>query len=176
MLYLLDASSIITAQDGLYGINIVPEYWSWLQFQASSGICKIPKEIIKEIAPIDSQFKEWLSTNRNALQLASEVRTESVRHVMENGYGANLSEVELAKIGGDALLIAAACEGRRNRCVVTEENSRPSATRANRKIPDVCRELGVSCMTTNEFVRKLEFTTDWEKDAPESGLFPSSTD
>ena len=125
MLYLLDASSIITAQDGQYSIRDAPEFWSWLLFQAECAKCKIPKEVFDEISPSDPQHKEWLSANKTTLQLASEARFEYVQYVLEVGYGTNMSEIELTKIGGDPYLIASAYEDKRKHCVVTEEVSRP---------------------------------------------------
>jgi hypothetical protein len=42
MLYLLDANVLITANNTYYPIDQVPEFWSWLQYQAASGYVKVP--------------------------------------------------------------------------------------------------------------------------------------
>ncbi|MXW15547.1 MAG: DUF4411 family protein [Rhodothermaceae bacterium] len=41
MLYLIDASSLITVFYSFYSPNMVPEYWSWLEFQARKGVCQL---------------------------------------------------------------------------------------------------------------------------------------
>lgn len=48
------------------------------------------------------------------------------------------------------------------RRVVTTEGSKPSATRANRKIPDVCRDLMIECGTPFDLNRTLNFSTNWQ--------------
>ena len=49
MLYLLDASLLITANSSYYPVDSVPEYWDWLLHQASEGRVKVPREIFEEI-------------------------------------------------------------------------------------------------------------------------------
>jgi hypothetical protein len=49
MLYLLDANILITAANTYYGITRVPEFWSWLQHQETSGRIKIPVEMYEEV-------------------------------------------------------------------------------------------------------------------------------
>lgn len=51
MLYLIDASSLITVYYTYYSPDMVPEFWLWLEFQARKGICKIPPMIFAEIKP-----------------------------------------------------------------------------------------------------------------------------
>ena len=72
------------------------------------------------------------------------------------GYGPGLSEVELVKVGKDPFLIAAT-RGMPDRVVVTREVSKPGRTRANRKIPDVCATMDVTCITDFELWRLLDF-------------------
>ena len=67
MLYLIDASSLITVFYSYYSPDIVPEFQSWLEFQARKGVCKIPPMVFAEIKPKDEQFKEWLATNKKDL-------------------------------------------------------------------------------------------------------------
>ena len=49
MLYLLDASVLITANAQYYPVDRIPEYWEWLQHMGEEGYVKLPIEIFKEI-------------------------------------------------------------------------------------------------------------------------------
>ncbi len=89
------------------------------------------------------------------------VRAELVAHATDQGYAHNLTDEEIEKIGCDPFLIAYALVDIEQRRVVTTERSRPGKQRANRNIPDVCRELRVPCCDTFEFLRALNFTTRW---------------
>ena len=82
--------------------------------------------------------------------------------VIEQGYAKDLNDEEIETIGQDAFLIAYALADVQQRRVVTTETSRPRRKRANRHIPDVCRDLGIRCYNTFEFLRALDFTTRWK--------------
>ena len=170
MLYLLDASSGITVQDTYYSQNSVPEFWSWLLFQARKGICKIPPQVFDEITSTNRQFEKWVLDNRAFLTLDHSGNGELIQKVTSEGYGPNLSETELDKIGKDPFLIAPALEDPENCYIVTHETSKPAAQGANRKIPDICSQLGIKCLHTVEFIKELDFKTKWKDETPEQEL------
>jgi hypothetical protein len=58
-------------------------------------------------------------------------------------------------------LIAAALSDAANRCVATAEVSKPTTTRTNRRVPDVCNTLGVQWMDSFGLIRALDFSTSW---------------
>ncbi|MGC2371878.1 MAG: DUF4411 family protein, partial [Candidatus Sulfotelmatobacter sp.] len=63
MLYLLDANILITAANTYYGISRVPEFWSWLQHQGTSGHIKIPVEMYEEVLEgrkDDDELLDWV--------------------------------------------------------------------------------------------------------------------
>jgi hypothetical protein len=45
--------------------------------------------------------------------------------------------------------------------VVTVEVSKPSTKRANRRIPDVCKDLDLREYNSFQMLKDLDFTTDW---------------
>jgi len=49
MLYLLDASVLITAHNSYYPVDGVPEYWEWLAYMGEQGRVKMPFEIFDEV-------------------------------------------------------------------------------------------------------------------------------
>jgi hypothetical protein len=81
--------------------------------------------------------------------------------VTADGYAPDLNDAELVAVGRDPFLIAYAFADASERYVVSFENSAPTKQRANRKVPDVCKDLGVECVTLFELIKRLDFTTDW---------------
>jgi hypothetical protein len=111
----------------------------------------------------DDPLLDWITTPEieAALLLDEVVDVALVQRVVATGYAPDLTDYEVDKIGRDPFLIAYALADSANRIVVTLEASRPSVQRANRKVPDVCRAVGVkSCgpFTLND---ELDFRTGW---------------
>jgi len=94
------------------------------------------------------------------------VEADLVADVINNGYAPDLTEDEILQIGRDPFLIAYALASPANRCVVTTEASAPSKQRQNRRIPDVCATMGVSCCNTFAMTKALGFRTGWSSAAP----------
>jgi len=166
VLYLLDASVLITANAQYYPVDRIPEYWDWLAYMAKEGRVKLPIEIYEEIKEGPKQkdlLYDWLQQEeiKAALVLSDAVDAGIVQRVVSNGYGDDLSDSEVEQIGRDPFLIAHAL-ARSNRCVVTVENSQPSKMRHKRKIPDVCKSMGADCCDPFSFNRTLGFSTDWK--------------
>jgi len=166
MLYLLDANVLITANTQYYPIDQVPEFWSWIQHQASAGHVKIPLEVMEEVKAgprHGDRLIEWISQDDNyeALLLQETVDAVLVQRVVDVGYAPDLTDDEVEKIGRDPFLIAYALASPADRCVITTEVSRPSKQRSNRMIPDVCRTFGVQCFGQFVLNRNLGFRTGW---------------
>ena len=163
MLYLLDANVLIDANRDYYPINRVPEFWDWIAEMGRQGGIKIPLEIWEEmVSPRPGRpdvLVEWLTDHRDDLLLDEEVSENLVAQVTEERYAPGLTEDEIEKLGRDPFLIAYALADAQDRCVVTNERSRPNRTRANRHIPDVCGDLNVRCCDTFKLIRELDFRT-----------------
>ena len=160
MLYLIDANVLIRAHEDYYPLDRVPQFWTWLEEEALAGRIKMPLEIHNEIAISRGPLRDWVSERhiKQALILDEEADAELVNRVLADGYGENLTDSDLEKIGEDAFLIAYALASE-NRVVVTKETPKPSRQRANRKVPDVCNSLHVKWMTDFDLYRVLAFTT-----------------
>lgn len=171
MLYLLDASVLITAHNHYYPIDGVPEYWDWLIHVGQSGKVKIPFEIFEEIkdGPTDAEkdlLFAWLQDDatKKALLLPDTVDPTVVQKVLTEGYAPDLTDDQVEQVGRDPFLIAHAMCVPGGRCVVTVETSEPKKQRQNRKIPDVCKTFGQACCNPFVFNRTLGFRTQWKKD------------
>lgn len=163
MLYLLDANILITAANTYYGISRVPEFWSWLQHQGTSGQIKIPVEMYEEVLEgrkDDDELLDWVKhdANRKALLFDESSKPDLVRRVVREGYAKDLSDDEIEKLGRDPFLISYGLMDA-NRCIATTEVSKPSRQRHNRHIPDVCLTLKLSCCGPWDLNRHLGFKT-----------------
>ena len=164
-LYLLDANVLIDANMYYYPIERIPEFWNWLEAMGQQGLIKIPSEIFDEVVkprPDDpDQGIGWLLERENSLVFEDATPADLVARVTEEGYGDNLSDVDIAKIGRDPFLIAYAVQDTTYRTVVSNEVSRPSTQGANRRVPDVCTQFNVRCINVFQLIRELDFRTDW---------------
>jgi hypothetical protein len=168
-LYLLDASVLITANNGYYGIDRVPEFWEWLVFQGGASRCKLPIEIYEEIkAGRKDEEKDLLlkwakeTTTRDKLVLDEEVDPALANRAVTAGYASDLTDDEIILLGRDPFLLAYAMKDPAARCIVTVETTKKTRTRAKSKMPDVCEKLGVRCVDTIKFLQELDFRTTWK--------------
>jgi hypothetical protein len=138
-------------------------FWEWLVFKGGQGEIKLPQDIYEEITAGTDNLCDWLkdSQHRDALLLDEEVDLQIVQRVLSQGYSPRLSDTDILKVGRDPFLIATAMVSPDARIVVTTEVSRPSAIGANRRVPDVCRTMGVLCVTPFQMQATLNFSTGW---------------
>jgi hypothetical protein len=167
VLYLLDANVLITANSTYYPLDQVPEFWSWVHHQATSNRIKIPREIMEEIKAgrkDDDPLLDWICITEIAVALLLDeaVDVALVQHVVSTGYAPDLRDDEVEKVGRDPFLIAYALADPAVRTVVTTEVSRPSAQRANRKLPDVCQAVGAMSCGPFALNKALDFRTGWK--------------
>lgn len=158
----MDANALITAHNTWYGRQRVPEFWRWLLHHGNAGTVKMPTEIYGEVEGGNDELAEWMhdAATKKALLLTEVSDPARVQAVLAL-YGDPLTEADLITIGQDPFLIAAAL-GHADRRVVTAEGSKPKRVGANRHVPDVCNDCGVSWMHPVAFIAELNFTTDWD--------------
>ena len=164
MLHLLDANVLITASNTYYPLEQVPEFWSWIVYQATIGNIKLPLEILEEVLDgrkEDDPLLDWVKSNKSVLLLTETIDATILQVVINKGYAPDLTDDELEEIGRDPFLIAYAMADA-ERCVVTTEVSKPGKKRQNRKVPDVCNDLGVTCHNPFTTYRNLGFHTKWK--------------
>lgn len=165
-MHLLDANVLIDANRDYYPIERVPEFWEWLVHKRNTGSIKIPIEVYEEIKDGKDLLAEWAKQDEieKAMLLQEEADVSLVSLVINKGYATDLTDDEVITLGRDPFLIAYALKDKNKRVVVTTEVSKPSRQRANRHVPDVCRDLGISSCNTFQFVKNLNFSTNWKVD------------
>ena len=171
MQFLLDANTLMNAKNWYYPISRVPEFWDWLIHQGNLSNIKIPIEIYEEFK--DKKDKNgqkdelafWAENPKvkSALLLKEDSESNLVSKVIYEGYLENPTDEDITKMGRDPFLISYALKDKKNRCVVSEENTKPSKLGANKKIPDVCEILGIRCIKTFQLIQELNFTTSWNR-------------
>ena len=169
MLYILDANTLIDAKRDYYPFDAVPEFWTWLVHQGEEGVIKCPVEVWEEFSDTTNRdgerdaLAEWAAQTdvENALLLDEEVDPDLVKRITYGGYVANPTDDQLITIGRDPFLIAYGLADLQRRTIVTTEVSKPSKRAQNRKVPDVCNDFEVRCISTFELIRELKFSTRW---------------
>jgi hypothetical protein len=170
VLYLLDANVLITAHNQYYPLDRVPEFWGWIHHVAIEGHVKMPAEIFDEIkdgtkdAGKDLLYA-WIQdgSKKDALVLVEEPDVALVQKVINEGYANDLTDNEIEQLGRDPFLVAYALVAPTERCIVTTEVSKPSRTRQNRHVPDVCDTMNVKWYGPFDFLRVMNFSTNWKK-------------
>jgi hypothetical protein len=164
MIYLLDADTVIRADNRFFTRKRSASFWLWLPYQGAAGHVKIPREQFDEIVAGNGDLVDWLKTEevKDALLLESEVDAALVSKVLDEGYAPDLNEAQLIEVGKDPFLIAHAASAPGARTVVSFETSAPARLRQNRKIPDVCAQFGVPCVDLFAMVDALDYTEDWQ--------------
>jgi hypothetical protein len=165
VLYLLDANVLIDANRDYYPLDRVPEFWEWLEHQGRAGAAAVCREVYDELEAKNDELTRWGKSQeiRDALLLPEEPVPELVSRAVADGYAPDLTDDELEQLGRDPFLVAYALVDPGSRCVVTTEASKPRRKRANRHLPDVCRDLGVLCMGTFQLLQELDFKTGWRR-------------
>ena len=171
MLYLLDANVLIDANRDYYPIRRIPEFWEWLMFQGEQDLVKIPIEVFEELSNGNDELTAWIKITavKHSLLFTEQVDVPFVSKVVNEGYSMNLTDDEVMKLGRDPFLIAYALKSSIDRIVVTTEASKPGRIGANRHVSDVCKLLGVKWCHTFQFIRALNFSTDWKTSRETTG-------
>lgn len=145
---------------------MVPEFWDWIIHSANCGSIKMPLETYEEVrGGKKDHLSQWIAKPEAeaALILNEEFQSDLLNTVIDNGYAPDLTDTEIEQIGCDPFLIAYGLFSARDRIVVSDEVSKPSKQRGNRKVPDVCSVVGVQCCNTFSMLRALGFNTGWNK-------------
>ncbi|MCA6059072.1 DUF4411 family protein [Thalassolituus sp. ST750PaO-4] len=156
MNYLLDSNTYIQAKNQYYGMAFCPAYWDWLDAKFASGEVGSIAFIGKELRDGKDELADWAKKRSPHFISHSDDETqgvyvEIVNHVMEQDYNPANRDQFLAK--GDPWLIAKAKV--LGATLVTHEATVAPATKKV-KIPNICKEFGVRCITTFDMLHELQ--------------------
>lgn len=158
MLDLFDADTLITGERDAYPFGAFRPLWDWLVEQGETERIKIPRRQYDEIVAGRGDLVGWLTLEEmwHALFLDEDVDAMLFDRVVQDCCG-GLDEIGLEAVGRDPFLVAYAMAATDQRRVMTFEVSTLSKIRRNRRLPDVCTDLGVPSCRLFDMVRALGF-------------------
>jgi hypothetical protein len=151
----MDSNTYIQAKNQYYGMEFCPAYWDWLDAKFASGEVGSIEFIGRELTAGNDDLATWAKQRRDHFishddEPTQELFSDIVNFVMLQSFDPANRDDFLAK--GDPWLIAKA--KRLGATVVTHEATVSPATRKV-KIPNICQQFGVPCISTFDLLNEL---------------------
>lgn len=150
--YSIDASAILDAWVRHYPIDTFPSFWERFADLGRENIAIASELIGRELGKKDDGCLDWF--HNNGLQdFFVDIDDNVQEHVvvmMQNPSHQRLVDDRKGMSGADPFVIGLAQA--QNLVVVTGE--KPTNSTKRPKIPDVCRDLGITCISVLELMRK----------------------
>ena len=154
--YAIDTSSLMDWQGRYYPTDVFTTLAARLDALAESGRLLVP-ELVEEEAGVvgTAELIQWLEDHQNIVVPAQDVLAEALGI---QGKFPGLRDPKAAYEEADAYVVALA--RLRGGIVVTQETPAAEKSKPKRShfIPDVCRELGVPCISLLGLMRREGWT------------------
>lgn len=151
-IYVVDANTWIKLYETTYQPELFPSLWSELGPLCDEGVLRTPPAVLHELnAKKPGGIGKWLR-GRTAVETATPSVMARAAELSEQFKG--LTAGAAGARSADPVVIALA--EKNGWIVVTEELSRLQRAPHNMKIPDVCLELGVTCVRAVELLQRLQ--------------------
>ncbi len=160
--YWLDTDVLIQAKDGLYSFEIAGQFWIFLEEQADAGTLCSSVQVYAEIMRFegaDDPLMKWAVPRRTSGLFCTPEKDvqaacgEIGDHVIET-YDQRPAAVAKFLGGADPWIIAhAKCDGG----IVVSHEARLDKSALTPKIPNVCHDFGVGCITLPTMLKALKF-------------------
>jgi hypothetical protein len=152
--YCLDTNVLIVAWNSYYSPDICPTYWDVLSSLGRKGLVYIPQAVAEEITRSDDELSHWLLNSDIPIQNYTEDITRCLSYIYESHPSHkhlvdNVKQRSLA----DPWVIAHALSNKS--CVVTKETMVISPNPKSIRIPNVCANLKLKCITDFEMIGEL---------------------
>ena len=148
MKYSIDTSAIVQAWRAHYPPEVFPAVWERLEDLIASGALRASEEVLYELERKDDEVLAWVGDHEELIIDIDQEIQLAVQAILEQHR--RLLDTRKSRSGADPFVIALAQIHRA--AVVTYERPTNSLTRP--KIPDVCRALGIRCITFLELLRE----------------------
>lgn len=146
--YLIDTCSLVELRRR-YPHDVFPGVWAKLDELVDAGIVVSVDEVFFELTRQDDEVSAWAEAHAHAfLPLNDTIQPIAIDIIRE--YGERLLDTKKDKSGADAFVIAGAIAT--GCCVVTEEVASTAPNKV--KIPNVCRDKGLTCIPLLEMLRR----------------------
>jgi predicted nucleic acid-binding protein len=146
--YCIDTCALIDLWRRHYPPDIFPGLWSDIEKLVNQGLLIAPKEVFNELKKVDDDLIDWAKNHQEMFIPLDEEQLQEVTNILARSQGL----IDARKITeADPFLIALAkCKGW---TVITSEKPKTDPN-APPKIPDVCRQHNVKCISVIEFFRE----------------------
>jgi hypothetical protein len=149
-MFVVDADILIRAKNTYFQFERVPPFWTWLVHHAEAGNICIPIETWVKIGDKTADQRDdlalWAIEHKDVL-VPEDRSYDALFGRVYSKYawpdGSATTEADLIKIGDDYALIACALH---NGFTVVTNEVRENKVGPNKKVPNVCDDLGVGCI------------------------------
>lgn len=147
MPFSLDTSGILDAWVRNYPPDVFPAIWLNMEAAAQRGEVFVVEEVVRELERKDDDVFRWVKKHDSMIiRIDAEIQSHVV-HIMSSY--SRLVDSKKNRSGGDPWVIALARA--KSLTVVTAEKA--TGNLAKPKIPDVCKDLGIACVSVIDFFR-----------------------
>jgi len=149
MRYSLDTSALLEGRVRYYPPDVFPALWDKFEILVGNGHIKATELVREELNKKDDEVLKWVK----ALDLFIEVDNEIqaiVKDIMKQ-YPKLVAEGGQRSYG-DPFVIALA---KQHGCAIVTAES--GGSEKNPKIPYVCRDMGIECITILELIRREQW-------------------
>jgi hypothetical protein len=154
--YVIDTSSLIELKE--FPDDVFPSLWKNIEDLIAKGFMISHKEVLKELSYQDDTLKKWAQKQKKFFKELDAYQIKIVKEILRKY--PSLAKSDSESPSADPFVITLAIEFNRNpqktltssiqqRVVVSEERLRGSRVR----IPFVCKEYGIECITMIEMCR-----------------------
>lgn len=154
--YCIDTNVVVSflrgTDDEFYGVDIFADQWALFERLIASGVIVAPRQVHRELAKWQKSIptmKKWLKTYHYMFRdVETEAQLTAAKQIVD-GYAVygktenflgDLEVMSLAKAMGIA--------------VISLESESPETSRRRPKIPNVCKEFGIDCVSVAGFLRR----------------------
>lgn len=148
MPFSLDTSGILDAWVRHYPPDVFPAIWLQMDLAATNGDIFVIDEVLKELERKDDGIHEWIK-KRESMVIPIDAEVQRYVSQIMSKFGRLVDSKKNRSIGDPWVIALAQARGL---IVVTGEKATGSLSKP--KIPDVCKDLGVSCIEIVDFFRK----------------------
>lgn len=148
--FCIDTCAIIDLRRSHYPPDVFPGLWADIESLIHQGLLIAPKEVFDELKGVDDEILKWARRFKEMFKASDENQLREVADILARSPG--LIDPNKTRPEADPFLIALAKSS--GWTVVTSERPRTDPN-ARPKIPDVCRDYGIRCISLVEFFREL---------------------
>jgi len=153
MPYLLDANVFIEAKQKYYSFTLCPGFWDWLIQSNANGLVFSHESVFYELKDYGDDLSAWVSKQGTGFFIPMDAATSKSMTKVSAWIAKNFQASAVSKFLACADPFLIACAMSRGYTVVTREVFFEHSPKKV-KIPEVCVNFKVPCITTFQMLSK----------------------